>query len=52
MNGWLIIFAATSTTSGIVASFVRAPEALFAAALFGVLFVLTVCARAVRGSVC
>ena len=52
MNGWLIIFAMSSMTGGIWGSFAQVPAAMFASALFGALFVLALCARAVRGMVC
>jgi len=52
MNGWSIIFAATSTISGVWGSSVQSTAAFCAAALFGLLFLLTLCTRAVRGDAC
>jgi hypothetical protein len=52
MTGWMIIFALTSTTSGVWGSSAQAPAALFACALFGTLFLLALCAKAMRGVVC
>ena len=51
MNGWLIIFAVTSTTGGVWGSSGQTPAALFAALLFG-LFFLALGAKAVRGVAC
>jgi len=52
MNGWLIIFATSSMTGGIWGSSAHSPAVIFASGLFGALFVLALCARAVRGMVC
>jgi hypothetical protein len=52
MHGWLIIFAVTSTTSGLWGSSTQSPAALFACGIFGVLFLLALGARAVRGEAC
>ncbi len=43
MTGWMIIFAVTSTASGALGS-------VLASSLFGTLFVLALCAKAVRGA--
>jgi hypothetical protein len=48
MNGWLIIFGLTSMSSGVWASIGQAPSAVSASALFGVLFLLALFARAVQ----
>ena len=52
MNGWMIIFALTSMTSGVWSDFFQDSAALFACLLFAALFVLSLCAKAVRGAVC
>ena len=52
MNGWMIIFALTSTTSGVWGSWNQAPAAFFASGIFGILFLLAIGARAVRGEAC
>lgn len=52
MTGWMIIFAVTSTTSGVYGSALQAPAAVLASGLFGTLFILALCARAVRGAEC
>ena len=52
MNGWLIIFAGTSTASGVWGRSSHDPAAVFASFLFGGLFVLALCAKAVRGVAC
>ena len=52
MSGWLIIFASTSTASGIWGSSSHAPAAVFASGLFAGLFVIALCAKAVRDVVC
>ena len=52
MNGWLIIFAVTSTTGGVWGSSGQIPAALFASFLFGSLFFLALGAKAVRGVAC
>jgi hypothetical protein len=49
MTGWTIIFAAVSTTSGVWGGIVRTPTAIFVSVLFGALFVLALCLKAVRG---
>jgi hypothetical protein len=52
MNGWLIIFAVTSVTSAFWGSSAESPAALFVSGIFGVLFLLALGARAVRGEAC
>lgn len=52
MQGWLIIFAASSMTGGIWGSSSQSPAAFFASAIFGIMFVLALCAKAVRGGMC
>jgi hypothetical protein len=52
MNGWRIIFAGASTASGIWGSYVHDPAVVFTSVLFGGLFVLALCAKAVRGAAC
>jgi hypothetical protein len=52
MTGWMIIFALTSTTSGVWGRVGQAPIAFFVSVLFGTLFLLALCARSVRGAVC
>ena len=52
MNGWLIIFAVTYMSSGFWVRYAHSPAALFAFIIFGVLFVLALGARAVRGEWC
>jgi hypothetical protein len=52
MNGWSIIFAVTSAISGIWGSSAESTAAIFASVLFGVLFLLALCTRAVRGILC
>ena len=52
MNGWLIIFASTSMASGVWGSSSHAPAALVASGLFAGLFVISLCAKAVRGAAC
>lgn len=52
MNGWTIIFAITSTIGGVWGSSAQSTAAIFVAALFGLLFLLTLCTRAIRGIVC
>lgn len=52
MIGWLIIFATATFTSGFWGSSAQAPGAMFASCIFGVLFLLTLGAKAVRGPVC
>ena len=52
MNGWLIIFAVTSTAGGVWGSSNQAPAAVFASFLFGSLFFLALGTKAVRGVAC
>jgi hypothetical protein len=52
MNGWMIIFALTSMTSGLWGGSNESPAALFASGIFGLLFLLSIGARAVRGEAC
>jgi hypothetical protein len=52
MTGWMIIFAVTSTSSGVWARSAETHAAIFASALFGTLFVLALCAKSLRGIVC
>jgi len=52
MTGWMIIFAATSVITGALSSTVGIPAIIFVSALFGLLFVLALCTKAVRGIVC
>lgn len=52
MNGWSIIFAVTSTISGVCGGSARSSAALLASALFGLLFLLALCTRAIRGVKC
>lgn len=52
MNGWSIIFAVTSTVSGVWGSSVESTAAVFASVLFGFLFLLALCTKAIRGTVC
>ncbi len=67
MNGWSIIFAVTSTISGVwgsslvqstavqstaVQSTADSTAAMFASILFGFLFLLALCTKAIRGTVC
>jgi len=52
MHGWLIIFAVTSMSSGLWGNTAQSPAALFASGIFGVLFLLTLVLRAVRGEAC
>jgi ABC-type Mn2+/Zn2+ transport system permease subunit len=52
MNGWSIIFAVTSTVSGLWGSSAQSAAAVFASVLFGFLFLLALCTKAVRGKVC
>lgn len=52
MNGWSIIFAVTSTVSGLLGSSAESTAAMFVSALFGVLFLLALCTRVLRGNVC
>jgi hypothetical protein len=52
MNGWSIIFAVTSTISGVWGTSAESSAALFASALFGFLFLLALCTKAIRGIVC
>jgi len=52
MTGWLIIFAGTAMTSGFWGSLSEHPAALPASALFGLLFVLALSTKAVRGESC
>ena len=52
MNGWSIIFAVTSMISGLWGSSAESAAAIFASALFGILFLLALCTRAIRGAVC
>jgi len=52
MNGWSIIFAATSATSAALGSSTQSTAALLAAALFGILFLLALCTKALRGTPC
>jgi hypothetical protein len=52
MNGWLIIFATTSMSSGLWSSSGEAPAAVFASVLFGVLFLIALSTKAVRGVIC
>ena len=47
MNGWLIIFAVTSTAGGVWGSSNQAPAAVFASFLFGSLFFLALGTKAV-----
>jgi hypothetical protein len=52
MNGWSIIFGSVSAGSVVWSSPAFAGAARFCAVLFGVLFVLTLIARAIRGTAC
>lgn len=52
MNGWSIIFAVTSTVSGVWGSSAQSTAAQFASALFGILFLLALCTKAIRGKAC
>ena len=52
MNGWSIIFASTAAICGVWGNSVQSPAAIFAAALFGLLFLLTLFTRAIRGTAC
>jgi hypothetical protein len=52
MHGWLIIFAVTAMSIGLWGNTAQSPAALFASGIFGVLFLLTLVARAVRGEAC
>jgi hypothetical protein len=52
MNGWSIIFALVSIGSAVWGSPALSDAAQFCAALFGVLFLLTLFARAIRGTAC
>ena len=52
MTGWSIIFATTSTISGVWGSSSQSPAAVFASVLFGVLFLLALGTRVIRGIVC
>lgn len=52
MSGWSIIFAVTSTISGVWGSSAESAAAIFASALFGLLFLLALCTKAIRGTVC
>ena len=52
MNGWMMIFAASSTTGGVWGSAIHVPAALFASGIFGILFLLAIGARAVRSEAC
>ena len=51
LTGWMIIFALISTTSGVWGGTAQAPTAIFVSALFGTLFVLALCTKALRGVV-
>lgn len=52
MSGWSIIFAVTSTISGVWGSSAESSGAIFVSVLFGLLFLLALCTRAIRGNVC
>lgn len=52
MNGWSIIFAVTSTISGVWGSSSQSTAAFFASGLFGLLFLLALCTKVIRGTVC
>jgi hypothetical protein len=52
MNGWSIIFAFTSTVSGVWGNSSQSTAAISVSALFGVLFLLALCTRVIRGNVC
>ena len=52
MNGWSIIFGSVSVGSAIWGSPAFSGAAPFCAVLFGVLFLLTLFARAIRGTAC
>jgi hypothetical protein len=49
MKGWLIIFSGTSAISGVCGTFAPSTAAIFASALFGLLFLLALCTKAIRG---
>lgn len=52
MNGWSIIFASAAAGSAVWGIPSHPDTATFATALFGVLFVLTLFTRAIRGTAC
>lgn len=52
MNGWSIIFACASASSAVWGIPAQSDAAISAAALFGVLFLLTLFTRAIRGAAC
>ena len=52
MNGWSIIFGSVSVGSALWGSPAFSGPALLCAVLFGVLFLLTLFARAIRGTAC
>jgi hypothetical protein len=52
MNGWSIIFGSVSVSSAVWGSPAFSGAARSCAVLFGVLFLLTLFARAIRGTAC
>jgi hypothetical protein len=52
MNGWSIIFGSVSVGSAVWGSPAFSEAARFCAVLFGVLFLLTLFTRAIRGTAC
>jgi hypothetical protein len=52
MNGWTIIFGSVSVGSAVWGSPSSSNAAVFCAVLFGVLFLLTLFTRAIRGTAC
>jgi hypothetical protein len=52
MNGWAIIFGSVSAASAAWGSPAFSGAAAFCAVLFGVLFLLTLFTRAIRGTAC
>lgn len=49
MTGWMIIFAATSVLTGALGGVVGMPPVILASVFFGLLFVLALCTKAIRG---
>jgi hypothetical protein len=52
MNGWLIIFAVTSMSSGFWGHAADAPAGFSGSILFGLLFLIALGTRVVRGEAC
>jgi hypothetical protein len=52
MNGWSIIFGSVSAAGAVWSSPAFSGAARLGAVLFGVLFLLTLIARAIRGTAC